>query len=227
MLTLTIMIRIGKKYKKIGRGEINFYKKYFQTEKTGIEKWIHFNLFETQIENMVDDTNIVKAVSNQGKIFMKAKFLGTLLNEPQINGKALSKMYQTDAKSVFSTNSVLSQILKNNLKSVPVRKDKVNANKTEAFRSIIEHNNEFLKNIKNKKISLEDLYEDVESDSNLNFYFVDDKKGLEFNDRLSDISTSIIDGTEEMHLETDKVNLELESFIDQIKVYVETKLDEK
>jgi hypothetical protein len=160
------MIRIGKKYKKIGRGEINFYKKYFLTEKTGIEKWIHFNLFETQIENMVNDTNIVKAVANQGKIFMKARFLGALLNEQQKSSQAFSKLYQTDSHSVYSTNSIMSQILKNNLKSVPIRKERVTANKTETFRSIIEHNNEFLKNLKNRKISLEDLYEDVESDSN-------------------------------------------------------------
>ena len=38
---------------------------------------------------------------------------------------------------------------------------------------------------------------------------------------------SIIDGTEEMHIETDKVNLELETFLEQIRIHVQTRLDEK
>ena len=50
VINMIIMIRIGKKYRKIAKAEINLYKKYFLTEKLGVDKWVHLELLETQLD---------------------------------------------------------------------------------------------------------------------------------------------------------------------------------
>jgi hypothetical protein len=124
------------------------------------DKWIHLELFQTQLEQMGHNTNIIKTVINTGKIYLKTTLLEDELQEQ--NGKKNIN----DNFTVYSTASLaVTQALKNNLKNLSYTKDKVNANKTEKFRSICEHNNEFLKNLKNKKdIPIEELYEDIEEE---------------------------------------------------------------
>ena len=70
VITLTVMIIMGNKYKKIARGDIHLYKKYFLGDKSVIEKWIYLTLFQTQLENMGHNTDIIKAELNKGKIYM-------------------------------------------------------------------------------------------------------------------------------------------------------------
>lgn len=70
VMTLTVMIIVGNKYKKIARGDIHLYKKYFLGDKSVIEKWVYLTLFQTQLENMGHNTDIIKAELNKGKIYM-------------------------------------------------------------------------------------------------------------------------------------------------------------
>lgn len=47
-----------------------------------------------------------------------------------------------------------------------------------------------------------------------------------YNDGLSDITVSIIDGTEENHIEIEKINYEIEETINQIKEIFENRPEE-
>ena len=40
-IQIIILLQTGKKYRKIARGKINLYKKYFLTEQLAVDKWIH------------------------------------------------------------------------------------------------------------------------------------------------------------------------------------------
>lgn len=152
IISIIIMMTVGQKYKKIAKGEINIYKKYFQGDNVHTEKWVYLTLFQTQLENMGHNTDIIKAELNKGKIYMKLTLLQPI----------------------------------SQFKDVPIMKEPIQANKTERYRSIVENSNEFLKKIKNKKPNeiVEDLYEDI-------------NKSREFDDGLSDLSISIIDGEDE------------------------------
>lgn len=170
IINLTILIRTGKKYKKIARAQINLYKKYFQTDKMNVDKWIHLELFETQLEEMGHNTNILKAVINTGKIYMKGNLIDAGLADdlkPSIG--------KTDTLTIYSSSthaSAITNILKNNIKSMNQQKDKAHANKTERFRSVTENTNEFLRNLKNRKNIAEDLFEDIEEEDSKNKYFL-------------------------------------------------------
>ena len=167
LINLTILMRTGKKYKKIARAQLNFYKKYWQTEKMTVDKWVHLELFETQLEEMGHNTNILKAVINTGKIYMKASLIDSGLADdlkPSIG--------KTDTLTIYSSSthaSAITNILKNNIKSMNQQKDKAQANKTERFRSVTENTNEFLRNLKNRKNITEDLFEDIEEEDG-NFF---------------------------------------------------------
>ncbi len=152
------MIRTGNKYRKIAKGQINIYSRYFNCDKKTIDKWIHLELFETQLEQMGHNTNILKATLNQGKIFMRAKLIDDALHEQN------KKKVYTDNITVRSGVTVLTQH-KNNLKNVDKYKDKIVYNKTERLRSVTEQNNEFLRNLKNlRKLNDDEIYEDIEED---------------------------------------------------------------
>lgn len=226
LMLLTLLLKTGKKYRKIARGEINFYKKYFLNEKLNVDKWVYLELYQTQLEQMGHSTNILKAVSNTGKIFMRAQLLDPLLEDK--NGQNLISSHKPkgifDNLSIYTATthaSAMTQILKNNLKNLPNIKDKAQANKTEKFRSVTEHGNEFLRNLKNKKNVIEELYEDIEDEEGPKKPTVE-----EFDDGLSDVSISIIDGTEENHIEIDKMNIDIDSLVDKIKNIYENKIDE-
>jgi hypothetical protein len=120
---------------------------------------VHLELLQNQLEQMGHNSNIIQTVFNTGKIYMQTELLDDILQEH--NGKKT----RFENLSVYTNPSTVSQALKNNLKNLNYTKDKINANKTERFRSIVENNNEFLKNIKNRKnLSTEELYEDIEDE---------------------------------------------------------------
>jgi uncharacterized protein YqgV (UPF0045/DUF77 family) len=168
---------------------------------------------------MGHNTNILRAVANTGKIFMKAQLLDPLLGG---EGGLRKPKGIYDNISIYTATthaSAMTHILKNNLKNLPNIKDKAQQIKTEKFRSITEHTNEFLKSLKNKKNAIaEDLFEDIEEEP-------EKKPEEEFNDGISDFSISIIDGSEENHLEIDKMNIDIDNLINRIKLVFENKID--
>ena len=164
-ILMTVMIRLGKKYRKIAKAELNFYKKYFLGSNKGIDKWVHLELLQTQLEQMGHNTNILKTVINTGKIYMKSELIDPGLGDLGKN-KTNSSL---DNISIFTSTtnaSVMSQILKNNIKNISLTRDKTANTRTEKYRSITEHTNEFLKKLKNRKEYtddelLEDILEDI------------------------------------------------------------------
>jgi hypothetical protein len=161
VISMIVMIRVGKKYRKIAKAEINFYKKYFLTEKLGVDKWVHLELLQTQLEQMGHNTNILKTVINTGKVYMKSQLIDPALAETS----AMGNISLLDNISVYTSTthaSAITQILKNSLKNIPIVKDKTANTRTERYRSITEHTNEFLKNLKNRKNYTEnELFEDI------------------------------------------------------------------
>ena len=170
VIQLTILLRMGKKYKKVAKATLNFYKKYFQTEKMTVDKWVHLELFETQLEEMGHNTNILKAVINTGKLYMKSGLIDSGLADglkPSIG--------KTDTLTIYSSSthaSAITSILKNNIKGMNQQKDKAHANKTERFRSVTENTNEFLRNMKNRKNCTDDLFEDIEEEDGKLLFFL-------------------------------------------------------
>lgn len=160
IIQMLVMIRIGKKYRKIAKAEINLYKKYFLSEKLGVDKWVHLDLLETQLEQMGHNTNILKTVINTGKIYMKSQLI-----DPAISQLTNQKSAFCDNLTIYSSTTqatAITQILKNNLKNISNTKEKTATTRTEKYRSITEHTNEFLKNLKNRKLySEDDLFEDI------------------------------------------------------------------
>ena len=135
---------------------------------------------------MGHNTNILKAIINTGKIYMKAQLLDPLLEADNDKKKGLYE--KVSIYTATSNASAMTQILKNNLKNIPLTKDKAYANKTEKFRSVTEHGNEFLRSLKNKKnVIEEELFEDIDDEESNkkdktnfhnNLYYKKKKKSL-------------------------------------------------
>merc|ERR1712151_1228289 len=168
-----------------------------------VDKWVHLELFETQLEEMGHNTNILKAVINTGKIYMKANLIDSGLADdlkPNI-GKC-------DNLTIYSSSthaSAITSMLKNNIKTMNQQKDKAQANKTERFRSVTEN-------------ITDDLFEDIEEE--------DETPKEKFDDGLSDISISDVDVNEKGHIEIDKMNLEIDILIQNVKRVFEERFSE-
>ena len=74
-ISLTIMLKLSKKYKKIAHGDIHIYKKYFTSDSLTIEKDISLSLYQSQLEAMGHSTDTIKAELNKGKLFVKLTVL--------------------------------------------------------------------------------------------------------------------------------------------------------
>ena len=72
------MIEIGKKYKKIAKGELKLLTKYFLEGKNIYENWINIKPFQRQLENLGVQSDLLKDELNPGKIYATIE-----LKEPQ------------------------------------------------------------------------------------------------------------------------------------------------
>ena len=97
-ISLTIMLKLSKKYKKIAHGDIHIYKKYFTSDTPTIEKYINLSLYQSQLEAMGHSTDTIKAELNKGKLFVKL----TILDFIEVKKKILpnnNKLKQPKANS--------------------------------------------------------------------------------------------------------------------------------
>ena len=69
VLNFVIMIEIGKKYKKIAKGDLKLLTKYFLDGKNIYENWINIKPFQRQLENLGVHINSLKDELNSGKIY--------------------------------------------------------------------------------------------------------------------------------------------------------------
>jgi len=153
-LLIYVLLRESKtKLRKIAVGKINIYKKYFLAKNYNIEKWIYLDLnvnalnLESNPPANAPNSDIINAMTVTGKIYMKI----SLLNPPVEDNKLGSTKYEPTIVTTKTGTSIYSIAMKNNLKNLDNTKNKISANKTEKYRSITEHTNEFLRNLKNNK----------------------------------------------------------------------------
>ena len=78
ILNFVIMIEIGKKYKKIAKGDLKLLTKYFLEGKNIYENWINIKPFQRQLENLGVQSESLKDDLNSGKIYATIE-----LKEPQ------------------------------------------------------------------------------------------------------------------------------------------------
>jgi hypothetical protein len=110
---------------------------------------------------MGHNTNILKTVINTGKIYMKSELIDPSIGELGHN-KNNSHLDNISIFTSTTNKSAMSQILKNNIKNMSLTRDNTANTRTEKYRSITEHTNEFLRKLKDRKEYTEDeLLEDI------------------------------------------------------------------
>lgn len=226
VIMLTVMIQQGQKYRKVAKGEINIYRKYVLSEKLDIEKFVHLELYKTQLDKQILGSTIINAVSGMGKIYLKA-----CLIDPDVEQSKILNKGKQDSLSIFSktSNIKLTQILRNNIKQHINNKEKLGTLKTERFRSIAMKENEYLKSLakdgqttsksKNKK----DKDKENDDDDSLEDVPIEEKP---YNDGLSDVSVTIIEGLEDDCVKIEEVNSEMNEFVSKIKIMFDEKFDQ-
>lgn len=216
-MDIVILIRQEKKYKKIAKGEINIYPKYWMNEKFRFEKLIYLELYERKTKDLEHVTSILKTYVNKGQIYLKSQLYDPLLDEaPKLNARGIFENLNTSSKAQKTSN--MTKILKTNLRQVPVVKDRVKEVKTEKYRSNTELEKELLKDIKTgKEVEKEDLYEDIIEAPVLK---------EEFFDGCSNVSISVIDGKEENRIEIENMDIGIENLLDKLREIAENNIDE-
>lgn len=86
-IKLTIMTIVGKKYKKIAKGEVIINQRFVTGEKKSLQKWIDLTLFQRHFENMGHNPEIVKAEKFSGKIQMDISAIDTISIKKPASGK--------------------------------------------------------------------------------------------------------------------------------------------
>lgn len=69
ILNFVIMIEMGKKYKKIAKGDLKLLTKYFMEGKNIYENWIIIKPFVHQLENLGVQSDLLKNDQGNGKIY--------------------------------------------------------------------------------------------------------------------------------------------------------------
>lgn len=227
VINLTIMIQQNQKYRKIAKGEINIYRKYILSEKLEIEKFVHLELYRTQIDKQILGSTIINAVSSMGKIYIKA-----CLIDPELESSKIIQKGKQDSFSIFSKTSNIkhTQLLRSNIKQYNLNKDKVGNVRTERFKSLAMKENEYLQSIvkeeknNNKKSSTNKLLkkENNEEDS-LEDIPLEEKP---YNDGLSDVSVTVIEGLEDDCVKIEEINSEMNEFVSKVKIMFDEKFDQ-
>ena len=84
------MIEIGKKYKKIAKGDLKLLTRYFLEGKNIYENWINIKPFQRQLENLGVQSDLIKDDLNAGKIYATIE-----LKEPQSDFQKKTMLYPT------------------------------------------------------------------------------------------------------------------------------------
>ena len=168
-LVLTILLRMGNKYRKIAKSTIHLYKKYFVGSNPSLAKWVHLELLSNSLEQMGHETTIIlQAMNNMGKIYMNLDMYKQEEDETRARLKeAQNHLGQAGHDQLLK--NIYNDKLKKDLQLLPVTKDKAYHNKNEKFRSIVDTNNDFLRSLKAGKHTMSDdeLFEDIPDDGNV------------------------------------------------------------
>ena len=99
ILNFIIMIEMGKKYKKIAKGDLKLLTKYFLEGKNNYENWITIKPFTRQLENLGVQSDLLKNDQANGKIYATIE-----LKEPIEEFKKKVGLYQVDKGQSTSEN---------------------------------------------------------------------------------------------------------------------------
>ena len=91
ILNFVIMIEMGKKYKKIAKGDLKLLTKYFMEGKNNYENWITIKPFSRQLENLGVQSDLLKNDQGNGKIYATIE-----LKDPVEDFKKKVGLYQVD-----------------------------------------------------------------------------------------------------------------------------------
>ena len=104
ILNFVIMIEMGKKYKKIAKGDLKLLTKYFMEGKNNYENWITIKPFSRQLENLGVQSDLLKNDQGNGKIYATIE-----LKDPVEDFKKKVGLYQVD-KGQSSTENIPKKI---------------------------------------------------------------------------------------------------------------------
>ncbi len=216
ILHIVAMVQEGQKYRKLAKGDINVYKKYLFNDKLEIEKFIHLELCKPQIDRNSFGSNILNAMSGMGKVSFKAMFL-----DPELNDSKTEKKESMNLFTKGNNTSKITQILRSNIKNYLLNREKLINNKTERFKSLMNKETDLLYNIqKDPKNKSKKNKEDDSFDEDIP---LEEKP---YNDGLSDISVSILEGLEDDCVKIEEVSSEMNDFIKKIKILFDEKFEQ-
>lgn len=224
VIFMAIMVQQGQKYRKIAKGEINIYRKYVLSEKLEIEKFIHLELYKTQMDKQLFGSTIINAVSGMGKVFMKA-----VLIDPELETSKVLQKGKPDILSVFSktSNIKLTKNLRNSIKQHINNKDKLSQVRTERFKSLAIKENDYLQSLikeggNTKKVNNKIDKDLKEEEDSLEDVPIEEKP---YNDGLSDVSVTMIEGLEDDCVKVEEINSEMNEFVSKVKIMFDEKFE--
>jgi len=114
-LNFVIMIEIGKKYKKIAKGDLKLLTRYFLEGKNVYENWINIKPFQRQLENLGVQSDLIKDDLNAGKIYATIE-----LKEPQSDFQKKTILYPQTENSQKEVADIQRNQFDDNLSDVSI-----------------------------------------------------------------------------------------------------------
>lgn len=224
--TIIILTReINNKFKKVAKGKINFYRSQILSEQLRYEKYIHLELYKSQLDTIKKEytgTDIIATIGNIGKIFMKAQLFDNKIKQDKksTSSKDLTSISQLNLfDGNFNVNNsdlknFTKQILQNiktflseNPEYIKEVNNKQNTNNAR-FKSIMQKTNDLLKVKQKSSTKSIHLNKDDEVKNELSLHIesfndsiIDKSKKPHFNDGLSELSQEIENEKEKIYLE--------------------------
>ena len=237
-VNITIMVQQAKKYRKIAKGEINIYRKYLLSEKLEIEKFVHLELYKTPLDKQVIGTSIISTVTQIGKVFMKACLIDPAKEQKNITNDKnkeksenfLSLFSNNKDKNTITNNLRLSQVIRNNIKLYLANSKEKNIGtqmRSERFKSLAGKENDYLQNMvksNNNQQKLNDKTKKNDNELDVSFEVVPEEENP-YNDGLSDVSVTIIEGLEDDCVKIEEINGDMNDFILKVKMMFNEKFE--
>jgi len=228
-MSILVLQRLDKKYKKVGKGEIKILPKQLMNEKFSFQTLVYLELLEKKISERNPTTDILKAYGNKGQIYLKVQLFDIVLDDlPKLagkpGGKGPAKKGAKDGKAPSkpaakkSAQDAIVTMLKDNVELVSITKEGVQNVKSEKYKDFTSKENNLLRDIKKGNIhENDDLYEDIIEEEVIK---------EEFPDQCSNVSVSVIDGIDENRMEIENMNIGIDIILDMVRDKTYRRLDE-
>ena len=205
ILNFYLLVQRGKKFRKLAKGEINIYKKYFfLNQNLSFEKYIYLFTYKNQM-----NINILKNRKKDiypGQIYLKGQFLDLLETQDIDVSTSLKNIEQN-----------ITQI-KSELNLIPPKE------KEKYFSSLYNKTNNKINNVENSGLELDTLNCKLDEDDEFKLISENiQNPRKEIDEDLSDISISIDsldeDDTDINSKNIEQVNLKVDDMINRLRKY--------